>query len=111
MQRRPYPLGAPLRVERGGGRDPMGQLLIEAAARGVEVRVLVWRTALPVAATQGFYSTCYSAWSLGYHQQQLHRGALPFGLRGRQHHFGHRPAGLPGQQRGHATSWKAGPRP
>ena len=41
--------------EHGDGRDPIGQVLIDAAARGVDVRVLVWKTALPVAATQGFY--------------------------------------------------------
>lgn len=39
----------------GGGRDPIGQVLIDAARRGVDVRVLIWKTALPVAATQGFY--------------------------------------------------------
>ena len=41
--------------EHGQGRDPIGEVLIAAAARGVDVRVLVWKTALPVAATQGFY--------------------------------------------------------
>lgn len=39
----------------GEGEDSIGDLLKAAADRGVEVRVLVWSTALPVAATQGFY--------------------------------------------------------
>lgn len=42
--------------DRGGeGKDSIADILSAAAARGVDVRVLVWRTALPVAATQGFY--------------------------------------------------------
>lgn len=41
--------------EDGEGHDAMGDLLKAAAARGVDVRVLIWKTALPLAATQGFY--------------------------------------------------------
>ena len=40
---------------RGEGRDAIGDLLKAAADRGVDVRVLVWKTALPVAATLSFY--------------------------------------------------------
>lgn len=42
-------------ADHGEGCDPIGEVLKNAANRGVDVRVLVWRTALPVAATQGFY--------------------------------------------------------
>lgn len=39
----------------GDGRDPIGEVLKQAADRGVDVRVLAWKAALPVAASQRFY--------------------------------------------------------
>ncbi len=41
--------------EGGRGVDPIGEVLKTLADRGVDVRVLVWKMALPVAASQRFY--------------------------------------------------------
>jgi phosphatidylserine/phosphatidylglycerophosphate/cardiolipin synthase-like enzyme len=63
----------------GKGRDPIGEVLIEAAERGVDVRVLVWRTAPPVAATQGFYPQRAVGRFKGTKVRFKLDGVLPFG--------------------------------
>lgn len=66
-------------AEGGGGEDAIGDLLIQAAERGVEVRVLVWRTAPPVAATQGFYPQRAAGAFKGTRVRFKLDGVLPFG--------------------------------
>jgi phosphatidylserine/phosphatidylglycerophosphate/cardiolipin synthase-like enzyme len=41
--------------EGGEGVDPIGEVLKTLADRGVDVRVLAWKAALPVSASQRFY--------------------------------------------------------
>src|SRR5580658_1963753 len=47
-----------------GEADPasVGQVLIERACAGLDVRVLSWRSALPVSATQSFFPHRARAW-------------------------------------------------
>ena len=51
-------------IERGHDADGIGEVLLELArARpGIDIRVLIWKSALPIAATQGFFPHRARAW-------------------------------------------------
>lgn len=65
--------------EDGRGVDPIAEVLKALAGRGVEVRVLAWKAALPVAASQRFYPQRAVGDFKGSSVDFKLDGVLPFG--------------------------------
>jgi phosphatidylserine/phosphatidylglycerophosphate/cardiolipin synthase-like enzyme len=51
-------------IERGQDADGIGQVLLdlERSRRGIDIRVLIWKSALPIAASQEFFPHRARAW-------------------------------------------------